>query len=355
VAKDNGDKTFEITWDEGEPSSVPGKFIWVLPPLIPGEQVKATWDGDGQWYDAVLQKDNGDGSFVVRYDVDQSEATLSAEKVRSLLEPPGDWFAPYSEGDAPPKVQDRVEALKKIPGAEQGNHEPGVVERDNMNGTFTVRWDHDHKEEDISREDIRTLASRYSATELRVGQRVSGVVSRLAVFGAFVDIGTTSKSHAMLHVDRMGNNVDDPADVVSMGQALNVQVHSIAEDGKVSLSLVQSQTSGSSSSTPSSSSSCSSSSGGSAESVQRPGDMFEFENVEPDKWLTGKVIDIHNFGISVNVSPPSGGEPQQGLVHKTEMKVDEVTDPGKVEIGQEIQVRVKAVSIPLGRMSLSMR
>merc|ERR1740129_1504541 len=125
----------------------------------------------------------------------------------------------------------------------------------------------------------------------------------------------------MLHVARMGNNVDDPADVVSMGQALNVQVHSIAEDGKVSLSLVEGQTSGSSS-TPSSSSS----GGGNAESAQRPGDMFDFEHVKPDQWLTGKVIDIHNFGISVNVSPPSGGEPQQGLVHKTEMKVDGVTD-----------------------------
>jgi len=310
--------------------------------------VKAIWDGNGQWWDAVLQKDNGDGSCVVKYDVDQSEATLSADKVRTLLEPPGDWFAPYSEVNAPPKVHDRVEALKKIPGREQDKYESGVIKQDNGNGSFTVRWDHDHKEDAISRENIRTLASRYSATELQVGQQISGIVSRLAVFGAFVDIGTTSKSHAMLHVDRMGDNVDDPADVVSMGQALNVHVHSIAEDGKVALSMVEGQTTGSSSSS-------SNSSGDSAESVRRPGDMFEFERVKPDQWLTGKVIHIHDFGISVNVSPPSGGEPQQGLLHNTDMNVDGVSDLGKVEIGQEIQVRVKAVSIPMGRMSLSMR
>jgi ribosomal protein S1 len=62
--------------------------------------------------------------------------------------------------------------------------------------------------------------------ELKTGLVVKGKVNKLEKFGAFVDIG--AERPAFIHVrEMMSGYVDDPADVVKVGQEIEVKVISI--------------------------------------------------------------------------------------------------------------------------------
>jgi len=68
------------------------------------------------------------------------------------------------------------------------------------------------------------------------------------------------------------------------------------------------------------------------------------------------VYSTASFGVFVSVEPPGGGRAARGLVHIMDIKdgfVEKTED--EVEIGQEVQVRVKAVDIDAGRLDLSMK
>lgn len=76
--------------------------------------------------------------------------------------------------------------------------------------------------------------------DLSVGQIMEGTVRNVVDFGAFVDIGL--KNDGMLHISAMsrdGRRVENPHDVVSVGDILRVEVVSIdAERGRIGLRLV---------------------------------------------------------------------------------------------------------------------
>ncbi|CAK0909662.1 unnamed protein product [Prorocentrum cordatum] len=77
-------KDFVVKWDEpdeNEPESKVGvDSMVVLPEPAAGDKVKCVWEEDGSWHDGTLVKSNGDGTFVVSYNEDGSEATLGPEK-----------------------------------------------------------------------------------------------------------------------------------------------------------------------------------------------------------------------------------------------------------------------------------
>ncbi|WP_172207991.1 Tex family protein [Pseudolactococcus hodotermopsidis] len=78
-----------------------------------------------------------------------------------------------------------------------------------------------------------------SVKDLRVGQKLEGVVRNVVDFGAFVDIGI--KEDGLVHISRMSKNfVRDASKVVAVGQIVTVWVYQIDQSrgSKVGLSMV---------------------------------------------------------------------------------------------------------------------
>ena len=71
---------------------------------------------------------------------------------------------------------------------------------------------------------------------LEVGAIVDGKVTRVADFGAFVDIGDGKTG--MVHISEVSSAyVSNIHDHVSVGQEVKVKILSIGDDGKISLSM----------------------------------------------------------------------------------------------------------------------
>ncbi len=72
--------------------------------------------------------------------------------------------------------------------------------------------------------------------QLEVGAIVEGKVTGFTAFGAFVDLEDGKKG--MVHISEVALEfVKDIKDHLTVGQAVKVKVISIAEDGKISLSV----------------------------------------------------------------------------------------------------------------------
>ncbi len=74
--------------------------------------------------------------------------------------------------------------------------------------------------------------------DLRIGQKLEGVVRNVVDFGAFVDIGI--HEDGFIHISKLSNNfVKHPSQVVSVGDLVTVWVDKLdVEREKVNLSLV---------------------------------------------------------------------------------------------------------------------
>ncbi|MBR5121188.1 MAG: S1 RNA-binding domain-containing protein [Oscillospiraceae bacterium] len=72
--------------------------------------------------------------------------------------------------------------------------------------------------------------------QLEQGTILEGKVTGILKFGAFVDIG--GGKSGMVHISEVSNSyVNDINEVLKVGQVVKVKVVSIAEDGKISLSI----------------------------------------------------------------------------------------------------------------------
>ncbi len=166
-----------------------------------------------------------------------------------------------------------------------------------------------------------TEAQRYD--EIAVGQRLSGKVSRLASFGAFVNVGGID---GLVHISDMAwTRVNDPSEVVSVGDAVEVVVKKVdAAAKRLSLSL---------------------------------------RDALPDPWqaataklaegaiLTGKVAKLASFGAFVALLPGV-----EGLVHISEITDHHINKPEDVlSVGQEVTVKVLGIDRDKKRLSLSIK
>ena len=76
---------------------------------------------------------------------------------------------------------------------------------------------------------------KFQMSDLKPGMVVTGKVMRIANFGAFVSIG--ARNDGLVHVSEMANEfVRNPADVVSVGREIQVQILKVEGD-KISLSM----------------------------------------------------------------------------------------------------------------------
>ncbi|MCM2263652.1 MAG: 30S ribosomal protein S1 [Desulfuromonadales bacterium] len=156
------------------------------------------------------------------------------------------------------------------------------------------------------------------------GQVVEGVVKNLTDYGAFIDLGGLD---GLLHITDMSwGRVNNPADVLTVGQKLNVKVLKFdRERERVSLGLKQ---------------------------------------IIPDPWedvegkypvggrVKGKVVSLTDYGAFIELE---GGV--EGLIHVSEMSwTKRVKHPNKLlNVGDDVETVVLALDIPNRRISLGLK
>ena len=212
---------------------------------------------------------------------------------------------------------------------------PGEVTKSNEDGSFTVKWedpDGGPETSDLQPQDMKYPPIPFE--KLEVGQKYSGTVRSVLDFGAFVDIG--SESDGLLHISRMSRErIDNVYDFVQEGQQVDVWISGKRDDGKYGLTMVEGMTDD----------------GG----RRAPADLTPFQDLSPDEFQKGVVARTAPFGAFVTVTL-EGGASADGLVHVSQIKdgfVENVDD--ELSVGDEVQVRVQSVDLDAGRMSLSMR
>ena len=165
--------------------------------------------------------------------------------------------------------------------------------------------------------------------DLVVGSELTGRVTKLMPFGAFVEL--TPGVEGMVHISELGwSRVEKPSDVLHVGETVTVKVLGVAPDEKsnqmkISLSIKQTAD----------------------DPWLSVADRFEEGDV-----VEGKVSRCAPFGAFVEIEPGI-----EGLVHISEMsyrkrilKAEDVVSPG-----DSIQVLIKEIDSSRQRISLSMR
>jgi small subunit ribosomal protein S1 len=158
---------------------------------------------------------------------------------------------------------------------------------------------------------------------IKPGEKIKGVVSRLAKFGAFVDLGGLD---GLVHISELSwKRVNDPAEIVSVGDNVEVYVLSVDKDkNKISLAL--------------------------KDVSENP-----WNNVIK-KYKIGDIVDgvvskFLNFGAFVQIEPGV-----EGLVHISEISEERVTKPNDVlSSGQKVKVKILDINESEKRISLSIK
>jgi len=177
-----------------------------------------------------------------------------------------------------------------------------------------------------------------SFATLKVGQQLSGVVTRTLAFGAFVDIG--AEREGLVPLSKMSDKrVDDVDDFVKIGQSVTVWVSSKdmeASPPRLQLSMSKNKILSFPRSTL---------------------DVGVFKDMSSDDWVEGQVQGLQSFGAFVALKDPNGGtETAQGLLpisQIAEERVENIAD--YLTPGQMIKVRVEKVDMEAKRMALSMK
>jgi small subunit ribosomal protein S1 len=160
-------------------------------------------------------------------------------------------------------------------------------------------------------------------TKLQVGDRIQGEVTNITNFGVFIDLGGME---GLVHLSEISwGRVHNPADFVSIGQKVDVEVISVDRDqGRIALSLKRLQ---------------------SDPWVTVP------ERYEPGKWVLCKITHVTNFGAFASLE-----EGVEGLIHISELADGPFSHPRNIVTeGEEVTARVISVESGSRRLALSLR
>ncbi len=178
----------------------------------------------------------------------------------------------------------------------------------------------------VAEEEERSAKDRLYS-QIKEGDVLSGTVRSLADYGAFVDVGGVD---ALLHVsDIAWGRVNKPADVLSVGQQIDVKVLKLAMDAdkrRISVGLKQLQA--------------------------HPWDAVA-EKFKAGEKVRGTVTRLMEFGAFVELEPGI-----EGLIHISEMswskgKVRKASDV--VKPGETVEVVILGVSGGERRISLGLK
>jgi small subunit ribosomal protein S1 len=178
----------------------------------------------------------------------------------------------------------------------------------------------------VAEEEERSAKDKFYS-QIKEGETVSGTVRTLTDYGAFVDLGGVD---ALLHVsDIAWGRVNKPADVLSVGQQVEVKVLKIASESdkrRISVGLKQLQ--------------------------PHPWDAVAQKYAAGDR-VRGTVTRLMEFGAFVELEPGI-----EGLIHISEMswskgkirKASDVVNPGEA-----VEAVILQVNAPEHRISLGLK
>lgn len=163
---------------------------------------------------------------------------------------------------------------------------------------------------------------------LKEGNTVEGRITRLAPFGAFMEVAPSVEG--MIHVSELSwSRVGSPDEAVSLGDCVRAKVLSVAQDAKGNTRISLSRR-------------------------QAEGDPWAAVEgrLEPGAVVEGRVTRLAPFGAFVEVLPGV-----EGLAHVSEMSwTRRVAKPEEVVcVGDVVSVKIKEFSLDRRRLSLSLR
>jgi 4-hydroxy-3-methylbut-2-enyl diphosphate reductase len=187
---------------------------------------------------------------------------------------------------------------------------------------------------DRSRPRVRVVAGRRELASIEhaqkrdeffaaaeIGQRITGTVSRIASFGAFVDLGGVD---GLIHISELSwGRVKNVSDVLNEGDTVSVTVRDLdPEKGKISLTLRTVET--------------------------NPWNTAE-DKYPVGSIVTGKVVRIVTFGAFVELEPGL-----DGMVHISQISPNRIARvEDELAVGDIISVKVIDVNIDNRKISLS--
>lgn len=235
---------------------------------------------DRGWEEVQEKMDASEIIDVVPYDANRGGMLVEYEGVRGFL----------------PVSQLSAEHYPRVGGADKDE----ILARLNalVNKTLKVRiLDCDRKANKLifsEKEAIKDgLAERFE--KLHVGDTVTGVVTGVVDFGAFVNVDGIE---GLVHISEISwERVNNPADYVKVGQSIEAKIISIDKE-RLSLSMKQ---------------------------LKKDPWLDEVENFKKGETVEGTVTRITPFGAFVQISPAV-----EALVHISELGGGSDVDPEKV-------------------------
>jgi len=173
-------------------------------------------------------------------------------------------------------------------------------------------------------EETRSAARAELIDTIKEGAVLEGIVKNLTEYGAFIDLGGVD---GLLHVtDISWKRINHPAEVLSLGQTVKVQVIKFNEDTqRISLGMKQLEN----------------------DPWQAVADKYKVGEI-----YKGKVTNITDYGAFIELE-----DGIEGLVHVSEMSwTRKNVHPGKiVSTSQEVDVKVLEVDADKRRISLGIK
>jgi len=158
---------------------------------------------------------------------------------------------------------------------------------------------------------------------LSVGDKVTGYVSSLADFGAFVNIQGVD---GLVHLSELSwDHVDHPSDLVKVGQELTVEVISIDEEKRrIGLSMRR--------------------------LLDNPW-IEKAEEIQEGQLIQGTITNLTDFGAFARIENTD----LEGLIHISELSMDRVGHPSEVvSVGETLALRVISLDMERHRIGLSL-
>lgn len=155
---------------------------------------------------------------------------------------------------------------------------------------------------------------------LRLKQKVTGVVKRIELYGAFIDIGVGVD--AIIHISALGNQrVNRVSDALHIGDEVSVWIDKIDPALKqIIVTMIQPL-------------------------------ALDWADLVEGAVYTGVVTRLENYGAFVDI-----GAEKEGLVHISEISHEYVKHPSQsLNIGDEVQVKVLSFSKRKRRINLSVK
>ncbi len=285
--------------------------------LTPGERIKVY----------VLQPENDEGNVVLSLRRARAETTwlVAAEKQESgeVME------AEVREQNKGGLIVNLLGLRGFLPSSQVGRAHSGNLEQ-------LVGQQIPVKVLEVNRKRNRLIVSQKAAededrarrredlfTRVHVGDSVTGQVSGLTSYGAFVDIGGAD---GLIHISELSwDRVSRVTDVLQQGETVEVKVIKLDPDqNRISLSLRQLQ--------------------------EDPWERL-VRSVPVGTIVTGAVTKTKKYGAFLQIMPGI-----EGLLHISELSWDHVDKTEDVlKVGEDVQVKVIGIDTARRRVSLSLK